>query len=243
MKCSLVIILFIYFADVVEEILALKCTSDEGLTTEEVRKVVRKCMRKNNDDGYQKYYDEYENFESDDDENDKQRGGFEISNSRRTNDRNRQHSNNYNARQNNDQQQQGAGNYNDMMNNRNDRNGNQNPYQSNNNNNRYNDNYNSNNDQNGNNGYNNNNNHSNNRNNNHNGSDKAEKDHSCILQCFFQELKMVFLVLFLCFLRISKNYYQKDRSLLRIRRFLVLCCFYPERKLFFDPKKRKKEKN
>lgn len=143
--------------------------------------VVKKCMKKvTESDSEKKDYDEYENFEADQESHRRDLNHEDTSRSSSNYDRARPNTfgNDFNPRINQHYQPQTGGNYYDpRFNDRRD----SNPYQ-----NTYNDN-----------------NNFNNRNNNFYGSrnhndgrhnttnDKHEKDRACILQCFFQELKMV----------------------------------------------------
>lgn len=222
MKYTLICLLILVCGFFGTNIFALKCTTPDGLQVDEVRKVIKTCMRKiatvDSDDAELKNYDEYENFETDYDSNSSnngkyfegERGVSNGGNARRNNDRmNNNYNNNYDpsrVNHNYDHRPQTGGNYNEM-NRRNDRHDSpplqRNPYQP------YtyaDDNNNFNNQRGGSinsfqydgrNG----NTQKSKRNNNDNSNanataasehdDKHERDRSCILQCFFQELKMV----------------------------------------------------
>jgi hypothetical protein len=196
MKCilhfNLLILICGFFAS---KILALRCVTSDGLQADEVRRTVQKCMRKVTDADNVKNYDEYENFDAEYDarnEKDSERGGTSNSGSSNSNSRHNNrmnnYNNNYNPPQNNqyyDQhrlQMQTGGNYYDMNRRNDDRHDpmrrSNNPYQyassGNYNFNRPSDFYGQ-----------------NKKNRNDNSTDKHESDHSCVLQCFFQEMKMV----------------------------------------------------
>lgn len=204
MKCILISSLLIILCGfALEEIWALRCITTDGLQAEEVRRIVKKCMKKVTSSGGSddvKNYDEYENFENVDYEMKDNNGGSRDTN----NDRMSGNNNNYNPRFNqyDSRSSQTGGNYYEMNRPRNDGHDSWmqqqpqqfNPYQqppssySSNNRLAYNqrsDFY----------GYQNNNKNSNNDNStsssSSSSSDKHERDRSCILQCFFQELKMV----------------------------------------------------
>lgn len=171
MKCILIYLLIVC-GGFGSEVLALRCASPDGLSVDEVRRVVKKCMKKVIDDDYQ----EYENF--DDDYEMPSRPDHSASNSQTNsrNDNNRGNSNgpSYNQQTGPHYEPQAGGNY-YGSNTKNNRRDHFNSYQFT---------YNNNNQLNG------------NRNQNNDGhrndsSDKHERDQSCILQCFFQELKMV----------------------------------------------------
>lgn len=197
MKCILICLLIFWFSGFGSEILALRCSSPDGLSVEDVRKgrrvnsfsfhqslipiltVVRKCMRKSQyPESGSKNYDEYDNFESGSETS----SYNERSNKRNNNnnDRLNTYGNNFNSRVNLQYDPKTGGNYNEQRSN--DR-ADISSYQSSS---TYNDN-----------------NNSNNRNSNRNYSDdrrndsgsdagfRNERERACILQCFFQELKMV----------------------------------------------------
>jgi hypothetical protein len=213
MKCNLIFCLIFLCGFASVRILALRCITSDGLQSDQVRKIMKKCMKKvtSSDGGDEvKNYDEYENFEIGDyemkDNNNNNNGGGGKDN---RNDRMNEN-NNYNPyfNQYDERSTQTGGNYRRTYRPRNDRYDPWqqqqqqqqqqpfNPYQTqltssssyayvggNNN-------YLSNNqraDSNRNDS-----NYSQNKNPNDNStSDKSERDRSCILQCFFQELKMV----------------------------------------------------
>ena len=210
MKYILIFLAFLTLNIFHREILALRCVTSDGLQIEDVRKVIKKCMKKitvdydsiNNDDRSEgeneaKNYYQYENFDEDYEMRNKDLGTNEkkrdenVSSSRRNNDRMNNYSKNYNpSRLNHNydypQTPQTGGNYYEMSR-RNDRHDSpqHNPYQF-----TYNDNnkfnnqrssfYSSSSSSN-----------SQNKNNYNSTNDKGERHRSCILQCFFQELKMV----------------------------------------------------
>lgn len=200
MKCNLICLL-ILCCGFASDILALRCASADGLSVEDVRKgrrelnenfvkycdfeiifpVVRKCMKKvTQSDSDAKSYDEYKNFDNDyetSNRRDSNREDTSRSSSNYDHARPNTFSNSFNPRTNQHYDPQAGGNYNDLR-------PDSNPYQH-----TYNDN-----------------NNFNNRNNNFHGSqnnndgrrndststnDKHEKERACILQCFFQELKIV----------------------------------------------------
>jgi len=205
MKCILICILIVC-GGFASQISALRCISPDGLTLDEVRGVIKRCMKKVGDgdaaaaaNGRQSEYEEYDNFED----------SYERHKPMPGSDRTRNYGNNqnYNLRHDHQQQQQQqpyyhgsqqtGGNYRES----NGRNGwlqnhqqpqqqqqqqQHNPYQF-----TYNDNNNFNGQSNGRNS------NSNNNNNGHRNDSTAERDRSCIVQCFFQELKMV-LAFLLC---------------------------------------------
>lgn len=190
MKC----ILLILVCGFASEILALRCITSDGLQVEEVRRVVKKCMRKVTSSDDVRGYDEYENFESADYEmKDVHNGGRNRDNN---NDR-MNVNNNYNPRFNqyDERSTQTGGNYYEMNRPRNNRHDpwaqqqqqpQYNPYQmhgSGHNN------YFGSNQERG--DFYNGRAHQNKNINNDNATDKHERDRACILQCFFQELKMV----------------------------------------------------
>jgi hypothetical protein len=207
MNFALIFEVFLFLNIFYREILALKCVTSDGLQIEDVRKVIKKCMKKltvdyDSIDSYDridgeneaKNYYQYENFDEDFemrnkdlDTNEEERDKH-ISSSRQNNDRMNNYGKNYNPSRlnhNYDYQQtpQTGGNYYEM-NRRND--GHDSPqynlYQF-----KYNDNNNFNNQK----STFHSNNTSQNKNNYNSANDKGERDRSCILQCFFQELKMV----------------------------------------------------
>jgi hypothetical protein len=207
MKCILIsfclslILICGFFAS---EILALRCITSDGLQVEEVRRVIKKCMKKvtSSDDGDDvRGYDEYENFESVDYEMKDVNNGRGGNGGSRDNNNDRMNANNnYNPRFNqyDERSTQTGGNYYEMNRPRNNRHDpwvqqqqQFNPYQrpspymhgSGNNN------YFGSNQQRG--DFYNNRAHQNKNTNNDNSTDKHERDRACILQCFFQELKMV----------------------------------------------------
>jgi hypothetical protein len=176
MKWILLIFICGFFAS---DILALRCVTSDGLQVDEVRRVVKKCMKKiaNVDslDDMTKNYDEYENFDDD--------NGNEDEGDERSSDGNsRKKNNNHNSNQFNnhyyDYQLTGR-NY--EMSRRNSHLPQYSQYSQYSDNNHRGDFY----------GNNNQNKNNNNDNSTSHGGDKSERDRSCILQCFFQELKMV----------------------------------------------------
>lgn len=203
MKCISLLILMI-FSCVIFETEALRCASPDGLQVEDVRKVIKKCMKRvtvdyestdgqvdddddENDD--EKNYGEYESESNDDyeirnkDSKMNERRGRDhknIGDSRRNNDRMNNYSKNYNPTRlnHNYDYPQTGGNYYGMSQ-RNDRHDESqySPYQS---------------TYSGNNNFNQQGNFygSQNKNNDNSTADKQERDRSCILQCFFQEFKM-----------------------------------------------------
>ncbi|KAG5677301.1 hypothetical protein PVAND_007070 [Polypedilum vanderplanki] len=191
MTCILICLLILGCGFLASNILALKCVTPDGLQVDEVRKVIKKCMKKvtsDVDSDMLKIYDEYENF--DDQQSEREVSGNDSARYRGNN-RMNNYNNNYNPSRprvghNYDYYSQTGGNYR-----RNDRHdpSQYNPYQL-----TYGNNNNYNNNQRRNFHYNSN---GQNKNNNDNSTavaavdiDKHERDRSCILQCFFQELKM-----------------------------------------------------
>lgn len=209
MKCILITLAILFFNILNQEVLALRCVTSDGLQIEDVRKVIKTCMKKitadydsikndgrSDSENEAKSYYQYENFDEDYemrnkdlDTNEKKREE-NVSSLRRNNDRMNNYSKNYNpSRLNHNydypQTSQTGGNYYEM-NRRNDRHESPqySPYQF-----TYNDNNNFNNQQSS--FYSSSSSNSQNKNNYNSTNDKGEKDRSCILQCFFQELKMV----------------------------------------------------
>lgn len=204
MKFILIFLAFFSLINFIQEVLALRCVTSDGLQIEDVRKVIKKCMKKitldydsiTNDDRSEgeneaKSYYQYENFDEDYemrnkdlDTNEKKRDE-NVNGSRRNNDRMNNYSKNYNPSRlnHNYDYPQTGGNYYEN-NRRNDRHDSPqyNPYQF-----TYNDNNNFNNQRSS--FYSSSN--SQNKNNYNSTNDKGERDRACILQCFFQELKMV----------------------------------------------------
>jgi hypothetical protein len=202
MKCILVCLLILVCGFLAPEVSTLKCVTPDGLQVDEVRRVIKKCMKKIATSVELKNYDEYENFESEEPEEREDDSGNDARR-RGNNDRmNNNYDNNYNPRSRHDydypqQQQQAGGNYREMNRRRNDRHdpssqspSPHNPYQlayadDGSNNSRRGSYY----------GRNKKSSSSSGSNNNDNSTvvdvDKHERDRSCILQCFFQELKMV----------------------------------------------------
>lgn len=191
------------------EILALRCITTDGLQVEEVRRVIKKCMKKitSSDDGEDvRGYEEYENFESEDFEMKDVNNGRGGGNGGSSNNNDRMNANNnYNPRFNqyDERSTQTGGNYYEMNRPRNNRHDpwvqqQFNPYQQpspymhdRGNNNYFGSNQQRGDSRNNNNNNNNNHTHQNKNINNDNSTDKHERDRACIFQCFFQELKMV----------------------------------------------------
>lgn len=210
MKCILIFLLILVCGFFASDILALKCVTPDGLQVDEVRKVIKKCMKKvtatDFDADHERNYEEYENFEGNyesesenrKDKQQQQQQRKEGGNARhRSNDRMNNYNNPSRIGHDYDYSQTG-GNYHEEMNRR--RNDDRhdpsqyNPYQY-----TYGDNDNFNN-QRGNFHYSSSSSNGRNKNNNNNDNstaaaavdiDKHERDRSCILQCFFSELKMV----------------------------------------------------
>lgn len=195
MKCILISLLILLVCGFASRISALRCITTDGLQVDEVRRVVKKCMKKVTvDDDETKNYDEYENFEGSKDYEMKDRGS---GGARDTNNDRMNRNNNYNPRFNqyDERSAQTGGNYYQETNRpRNDRHDpwmqrqqqQFNPYQqqsppS------YNNNYFASNQR----GDFNSNGYQNKHANDNSTSDKHEKDRACILQCFFVELRMV----------------------------------------------------
>jgi hypothetical protein len=193
MKCILICLLILICGFLASNVSTLKCVTPDGLQVDEVRKVIKTCMKKvtDTDSAELKNYDEYENFDSGSDKDSERREGGRRDSARHNGRMNNNYNNNYNHNYDYPQQHTG-GNYREVDR-RNDRptdpsQHHYNPYQL---------------------TYADNNNFSNQRGNFHHGSgqnknnndnftaapaadvDKHERDRSCILQCFFQELKMV----------------------------------------------------
>lgn len=203
MKCILILLLLI--CGFASEILALRCITTDGLQVDEVRRVIKKCMKKitsaanDDEDDDLKNYDEYENYENVDYgmKDNGSVGGRDTNNDRMKN-----RNNNYNPHFNqyDERSAQTGGNYHEINRPRNDRPDpwlqqqqhqpfnpyqQQSPYNS-----MYdggNNNYFANNQR----GHSYGNNYQNKNTNDNSTNDKHERDRSCILQCFFQELKMV----------------------------------------------------
>lgn len=142
---------------------ALKCQTDEGITEEEARKMVKKCTKKTSDYFDDKSYQEYDNYDSNEDGGE-QHNRFSNKDWDEKNVRNHQ-TNNYNMRNNGNQENHRGSNYarsmrQDYLNQKNHQN--------------YNDNFQKH-------GF----------NNHGNTSNRSDNDQSCLFQCFFQELKSV----------------------------------------------------
>lgn len=145
--------------------------------------VVRKCMKKVTQSGSDaKNYDEYENFDNDYETSNRRDSNREDTSRSSSNyDRANTFGNNFNPRINQHYDPQTGGNYYDpRANDRRDSNPYQHTYNDNNNFNNRNNNFHG--SQNNNDGR---------RNDSSSSNDKHEKERACILQCFFQELKMV----------------------------------------------------